>query len=155
MSKNVFKIIQLSYVYKDIEKQAKIFELLFGMPKFLFYKYANASIIYRDVETKMSAKCGRSKLLNSYSIELIQPTEGEDNLYNEFLNKGREGLQHVDVLVYDIEYYINYFEQKGIKVIQEGKSIKKWAYMDTEESLGFILELVDAAPSKRRGKSTS
>ena len=122
------------------------------MPKFSFHEYIDVPIIYRDIKTRVSLKCGKSRCFNSYSIELIQLIAGEDNLYIEFLNKGREGFHHVDILVYGIDDYINLFCQKGINVIQEGKSLRKWAYMDTEKFLGFIIELVDAAPPRRRRK---
>ncbi|NHJ19769.1 MAG: hypothetical protein EAX91_02410 [Candidatus Lokiarchaeota archaeon] len=150
MSQKDFQIIQLSYVYKDIEKQAQILETSFGMPKFSYHEYINAPIIYRDKKAKVTLKCAKSRLLNSYTIELIQLISGEDNLYYEFLNKGREGLHHIDVLVFDIEKYIEFFIQKGFKVVQKGKSMLRWVYLDTDALLGFMIELVEGALPKRK-----
>ena len=155
LSQNPFKIIQLSYVFKDIKHQAQLLELLFDMPKFTFYEYVNAPIIYRDKKTRISLKCGRSKWFNSYSIELIQLVEGKYNLFYDFLSQGREGLHHIDVLVQNYEEYLDFFKQKGISVLQKGKSIQRWAFLDTEKSLGIIVELVEGAPPKRERKAKS
>jgi len=122
------------------------------MPEFSFHEYIDAPIIYRDKKARVSLKCAKSRFLNSYGIELIQLIAGEDNLYREFLNKGREGLHHVDVLVNSIDEYIEFFDQKGFKVIQKGKSILRWAYLDTEPLLGFMIELVEGAPPRRKRK---
>jgi len=152
MNQDLFRIIQLSYVYIDVVKQAKVFETSFGMPKFSFHEYMDAPIIYRNKKTRVSLKCVKSRILNSYGIELIQLIAGEDNLYFEFLNKGREGLHHLDILVHDFEKHIEFFDQKGFKIIQKGKSILRWAYLDTETLLGFMIELVEGAPPRRKRK---
>jgi hypothetical protein len=122
------------------------------MPEFSFHEYNDAPIIYRDKKTRVSLKCAKSRFLNSYGIELIQLIAGEDNLYREFLNKGREGLHHVDVLVYGIDEYIEFFDQRGFNVIQKGKSILRWAYLDTEPLLGFMIELVEGTPPRKKIK---
>ena len=150
MVDKLFQIIQLSYVFKDVHLQAGTFEHLFNTPKFSFYEYVNLPIIYYGKKTRITLKCAKSKIFNSYSIELLQLVEGTENLYYDFLQKNREGFHHVDVIVHDINEWIDFFKKKGINVAQEGKSLRKWAYLDTMDILGFILELVEVAPPRRK-----
>jgi len=152
MADKLFQIIQLSYVFRDIKSQAETFERFFNTSKFSFYEYVNLPIIYYGKKTRITLKCAKSKLFNSYSIELLQLVEGTENVYYDFLQQNREGFHHVDVIVYDIDEWINFFENKGIKVTQEGKSLRKWAYLDTSDILGFILELVEISPPIRKKK---
>lgn len=147
---NIFKISQLSYVYKDIASQAKIFQNFFNTSTFSFHDYIDVPIIYRDMKTRVTLKCAKSRIFNSYSIELIQLVEGSHNLYYDFLQENREGFHHVDILVNDIDEWVNFFNQKGIEVLQKGKSLRKWVYLDTEDLLGFIIELVDIPPPKKK-----
>ncbi|TFG16491.1 MAG: hypothetical protein EU533_09000 [Promethearchaeota archaeon] len=149
MADKLFQIIQLSYVFRDIQLRAERFERFFNTPKFSFYEYVNLPIIYYGKKTRISLKCAKSKLFNSYSIELLQLVEGTENLYHDFLQQNREGFHHVDVIVHDINEWIDFFEKKGIKVAQEGRSLRKWAYLDTMDILGFILEVVEVAKPRR------
>jgi methylmalonyl-CoA/ethylmalonyl-CoA epimerase len=142
------RIAMLSYVYRDIEKQAKLMEQIYNFPKFSFVSYPYTSFIYRGKKVNVSLKTGRSRAFNNYGIELIQLIKGNENLYKEFLDQGREGLHHYDILVNEIEKYIQYFKKRGIEVIQEGKSLRKWAYLDTEKTFGVIIELVEIGKGK-------
>ena len=150
MEDKLFQIIQLSYVFRDIQSQAKTFERFFNTPKFSFYEYVDLPIIYYEKKTRITLKCAKSKIFNSYSIELLQLVDGTENLYYDFLQQNREGFHHVDVIVHNIDEWINFFEKKGIRVTQKGKSLRKWAYLDTMDILGFILELVDVAPPRNK-----
>ena len=152
MSQKMFKISQLSYVYKDVISQAKIFQDFFNTPKFTFHEYVNVPIIYRNIKTRVTLKCAKSRLFNSYSIELIQLVEGSHNLYYDFLKENREGFHHIDILVNNIDEWVDFFKQKGIDVIQKGKSLRKWAYLDTRALIGFILELVDVPLLRRKSR---
>jgi hypothetical protein len=137
-------------VYKDVVSQAKIFQNFFSTPEFTFHEYVNVPIVYRDMKTRVTLKCAKSRIFNSYSIELLQLVEGTHNLYHDFLLENREGFHHVDIIVNNIDAWVDFFKQKGIDVIQKGKSLRKWAYLDTETLLGFINELVDVPLPKRK-----
>ncbi len=132
------KLDQLGFVYKDAEKQAKILETTFGIPKFAFFQNTNP-IVYRGKELSYTAKIGISRWLNT-QIELIQPISGE-SAHTEFLKKGKEGFQHISVFVDDLDLYVKDFEQKGFQIIQSGQIGKqKFVYFDTEKAFGIIIE---------------
>ena len=64
MEDKLFQIIQLSYVFSDVQSQAETFERFFNTPKFSFYEYVNLPIIYYGKKTRISLKCAKSKLFN-------------------------------------------------------------------------------------------
>ena len=83
---------------------------------------------------------------------MIQHIEGE-SIYKEFLDQGREGHHHISLFIEDIDSYIEYFEKRGIEMIYSGSIGKQfWAYFDTEDSLGMLLEVQE---TRKRKKKTS
>ena len=142
-------VAQLGYVYKDVAKQSLIMEKMLGVPMFAVMVGTNP-IIYRGREVEYTAKIAISRWLNT-QIELIQPIKGQ-SLHTEFLQKGREGLHHISVFVDELEPYLEYFKKMGFDIAQSGQLGKqKFAYLDTEEAFGLILE-IQMTVKRRRNK---
>ncbi len=143
-----FKIHQLGYVFKDLEKQAKIMEQIYGM-KFTLSEAPNQKYIFRGEEVETHLITGFARTLNT-QIELIQWVSG-DCLYKEFLEEGREGLHHIGVYVDDLNHYIQTFKDKGIGILQSGiMGSLNLAYMDTLESFGILIELFEILKRRRK-----
>jgi methylmalonyl-CoA/ethylmalonyl-CoA epimerase len=144
------KIEQLSYVYKDIKKQAKIMEELYNIPPFA--QMENISIIdatYQGKVVEPVLDYAISRLFN-VQIELQQWKSG-DCIFKEFIDQGKEGLHSIGVYVEDLDVYIEEFKKKGIKVLQTGQTGKqKFVYLDTEKTFGILLEI--STTVKRRKK---
>ena len=144
------KVEQLSYVYKDIKKQAKIMEELYNIPTFA--QMENISIIdatYQGKEVEPVLDYAISRLFN-VQIELQQWKSGEC-IFKEFIDKGKEGLHSIGVYVEDLDAYIEEFNKRGIKVLQTGQTGKqKFVYLDTEKTFGILLEI--STTVKRRKK---
>ncbi|MFW9902332.1 MAG: VOC family protein, partial [Candidatus Thorarchaeota archaeon] len=135
------KIDQLSFVYKDINKQAEIMENIYGVPKFAqMENITHQDATYRGKEVTIVADYAFSRLLN-IQIELQQWKSG-DSLFKEFLDQGKEGLHSIGIFVDDLDRYIEEFNNKGIEVIQTGQIGKqKFVYLDTEKTFGVLLEI--------------
>lgn len=136
------KIVQLGYVYKDIEKQAKIIEDMYDLPKFQFWnggKPVSGTVKYRGKDSEISVKVAQNRLFN-IDIELIQWIAGE-SAYKEFLDQGKEGLHHIQIRSDDVRSTLDILKKKGVEVLLEVEGIKA-TYLDTEESLGINLEFL-------------
>jgi hypothetical protein len=74
-------------------------------------------------------------------LEFIQPLEG-DNIYSDFLAEHGEGLHH---LLFQVKDPDGVARQLEVPVLQSGGSTlfpgAIWSYLDTQELLGFIVEL--------------
>ena len=143
------KIDQLGFVFKDIEKQAKIMEEVYGIPKFSFTDDVKHVIDNKGVKTEINIKIGLSRCFG-HQIELIQWKSGEC-IYKDFLDKGREGLQHVSIFVDELDPYIEEFTKKGFHSIHLGQIGKqRFAYFDTESTFGLLLEFQETVKRKRK-----
>ena len=145
------KVMQLGYVFKDIKKQASIMEKLFGVPPFAYSEGEPQIITYRGKESKVHLSMSISRYFGT-QLELIQWNEGEC-LYKEFLEQGREGLHHISLFVQDLDKYLEEIEKMGIEIIQSGViGPSHWAYLDTEETFGIMIEVQEIMSSGRRRK---
>ncbi|MGB5912388.1 MAG: VOC family protein [Promethearchaeia archaeon] len=144
------KIDQLSFIYKDIKKQAKIMENLYGIPKFAqMENITHQDATYRGKKVSIIVDYAFSRIFN-VQIELQQWKSG-DCLFKEFIDQGKEGLHSIGVYVDDLEAYVDEFKKKGIDVLQTGQVGKqKFVYLDTEKTFGVLLEI--STTVKRRKK---
>jgi hypothetical protein len=135
------KVNQLGFVFKDIDKQAKLMEELFGLSKFMITPVAEIPTEYKRKKTRTKGRIGFSQLGDT-QVELIEWREGECT-YKDFLEAGREGLHHIGIYVDDVDSYVEEFKNKGIDVLFSGAIGEgKFAYMDTEKTFGFIVEFI-------------
>ncbi|TFG07784.1 MAG: hypothetical protein EU539_04085 [Promethearchaeota archaeon] len=142
------KVAQLGIVVKNAEEQAKIMESIYGMPKFAIM-IDKGTVTYRGKESNITLKIAMSRF-NNMQIELIELVEGEC-IYKEFLDSGKEGLQHLSYFVEDLDTYIEAFKKAGFEVIHYGQIGKqRFAYFDTKETFGILLEFQETV--KRRKK---
>ena len=76
-------------------------------------------------------------------IELIEPIS--DCMQKDFLDNHGEGIQHYSFFVDDIDKIVEYMSEKGYKVVQRGWRASKggYAFFDTEEKCGFMLEVIE------------
>jgi len=75
-------------------------------------------------------------------LEFIQPVEGGTQEW-EFIKKVGTGVHHVDPILPRMEtldMQVRQWEKRGIKTLQLDEK-NRWAYMDTQELLGTVLEL--------------
>ena len=75
-------------------------------------------------------------------VEFIQPVAGGTQEW-EFIEKTPNGLHHIDPILPQrstLEEHVKEWEDRGIKVLQIDKK-NRWAYMDTQDLLGTIIEL--------------
>lgn len=144
------KIDQLSFVYKDIKKQAEVMEKIYGIPTFAYMEnITHQDATYRGKEATIVADYAFSRLFN-VQIELQQWKSG-DSLFKEFIDEGKEGLHSIGIFVDDLDKYIDAFNEKGIGVIQSGQIGKqKFVYLDTEKTFGFLLEIETTVKRKRK-----
>lgn len=144
------KIEQLSYVYKDIKKQAKIMEELYGIPTFAqMENIVHQNATFRGKEVEITLDYAFSRSLNA-QIELQQWKSG-DCSFKEFVDQGKEGLHSIGLYVDDLEGYVEGFKKRGIEVLQTGQVGKqKFVYLDTEKTFGVLLEISTTVKRRRK-----
>lgn len=142
-----YKITQLGYVYKDIEKHVNLFESTFGIQKFAYFENKGVVYKYRGKETKIWNKIAFSNAFG-LQIELIQMIEG-DCIYSEFINAGKEGFHHFAIFVNELKPIRENLLNKGFEIVHEGTTATvNTVHFDTTSLLGAYLEFQE--PRKRK-----
>lgn len=145
------KAIQIGAVVRDIEKTMQALTDLFGIGPFRVVDcpppgnedrqlLRGGPVWYRTRQAFAD--------LRSVELELIQLLEGE-SVWSEFLASRGEGLHHIRFNCENLDEVLDYLGGKGIAGTQEGPGIRegtRWANLDTEKRVGFILELMKPLP---------
>jgi len=140
------KAVQVGLVVRDLDSTIKALKNIFGFEQF---REVTWPIDRPDMKSEYHGSPGNFKFriaftqLGPIELEIIQPLEGE-NIYQDFLESHGEGLHHLLFEVDDIDQLQKELEPLGIKKIQSGTGIRPgttWAYFDTANLVGFILEV--------------
>ncbi len=147
-------VAQIAFVVKDLDKTVKNYYKHFGIGPWHFYTYGKPLVKRMTINGKPSEY--RMRVALSYfgpmRIELIEQIEG-DTVYKEFIKKHGYGIQHLGVLVDDMEEAIEKADRAGFKMIMDGAGFGPdddghYAYLDTENDLGTTIELIQR-PKRR------
>ena len=147
-------IAQVAMLVKDLDETVEQYWKAFGIGPWHFYTYG------RPLVKKMSyyGKPAEYKMRVALSyfgpmrVELIEAQEG-DTVYADFIKEHGYGLHHLGLLVEDMEAALAQAEAAGFKMIMDGSGFGPdgdghYAYLDTEERLGAVLELIER-PKRR------
>jgi methylmalonyl-CoA/ethylmalonyl-CoA epimerase len=153
------RIVQIGIVVPDLDKTTRLLSSLFGIGPFRSVVWPNrpeSKYEYRDVEEHILISQAFVQL-GQVEIELIQPLEGERNAYKQFLDETGGGIHHVLFEVKEIDPVLRALAESGVTVLQSGTGIRpgtRWALLDTQEQLGFLVELRHR-PGESDGASVS
>jgi catechol 2,3-dioxygenase-like lactoylglutathione lyase family enzyme len=141
-------LAQIGLYVKDLEKATRQYEELFGIGPWLILEGETVSCVDRGCEAQV-----KGRLAMGYSgkiqLELIQITGGS-NLYLDTLGGLEEGIHHMGFAVNNLEERLQACREAGIEVLQRatlkqlGMTID-YAYLDTREQVGVILEFIQSS----------
>lgn len=143
--------VQIGIVVRDLDRSTKLLGSLFGIGPFRFIEWPNrpdSKYFYRGTQEHIKIRQAFVQV-GPLELELIQPMEGNRNAYREFLDEKGGGIHHLLFEVDDIEGALADLSASGVGVLQSGTGIRpgtRWALLDTQDLLGFLLELRRRAP---------
>lgn len=145
------KAVQIGIVVPDLDQSTRILSELFGLGPFKFIEWPNrpdSKYWFRGSEESIKIRQGFVQA-GDLELELIQPIEGEQNAYRQFLSERGGGIHHVLFEVDDMDAVVAALEPRGVNVLQAGTGIRpgtRWVLLDTVELVGFLIELRHRAP---------
>lgn len=151
MSRIFGAIAQNGYVVHDIHAAMHHWINVMGVgPWFFMEKVEMDYFRHRGVDSALEMSVA---LANSgdIQIELIQQINNAPSMYGEFLEAGREGLQHVAYWTTDYQAIYDKVLAQGYTLGQEGcigGEQGRFAYFDTEAHPGTVIELSDMSGTK-------
>jgi methylmalonyl-CoA epimerase len=138
-------VVQVALVVKDINKASKSWAEALGVdvPEVsVAESHPSRPTRYHGQPTDAKAKLAFLDMGN-IQIEIIQPLGG-NSTWQEFLDKKGEGIHHIAFSVRNIDGVEKQFELQGMPVVQNGGwDGGAYSYIDAENNLGCILELLE------------
>jgi 4-hydroxyphenylpyruvate dioxygenase-like putative hemolysin len=131
-------IMQVAIVVKDIERVAKNYSEMFGipMPEIIDVPPVNeVPIFYKGEKTDSRAKICVFKM-GSIILELTEPDETLSG-WKDFYDKHGQGVHHIGIKVNDREKAIDAFDDMGIKIDHVGYyPTSSYTFMDSMKDFG-------------------
>lgn len=141
---------QVGVVVRDIAKAARFYERL-GIGPFVEGPSAAAleRRVYGRLQPDVSVR-GLIARMGPIELELMQPVSG-GSIQREFLETRGEGVIHLCAHTDDLERDVASLRAQGFEVISSASLSDggKFAYLDTREVGGLILELFEPGPRWR------
>jgi catechol 2,3-dioxygenase-like lactoylglutathione lyase family enzyme len=143
--------VQIGVVVPDLDQATRLLTSLFGIGPFRFIEWPNrpeSKYFFRGKEEHIKIRQAFAQV-GPLELELIQPLEGERNAYRQFLEERGGGIHHVLFEVEDMDQVVRSLSPQGVEVLQAGTGIRpgtRWALLDTQALVGFLLELRHRAP---------
>lgn len=106
-------IVQLGHVVRDLEASMALYEPLYGPFTTMDGSVQGATYRGRIADVKLAIAFGHS---GDLEIELIQWQSG-DSPHREFIERGREGIHHVQFRVEDCDGWVAKVKPLGFEVI--------------------------------------
>jgi hypothetical protein len=143
-------IDQIGMVVKDLDAAVERFWRTSGIGPWHMYRNSAPPLkcIYRGNPASYQVRLAMAKAGSVY-LELIEYIEG-DTIHRDFINSGRSGLEHIGIFVQNLDQALKPYQDQGIRVLQQvdGLGVNgdgRYAYLDTESTLGTILELIQSS----------
>jgi catechol 2,3-dioxygenase-like lactoylglutathione lyase family enzyme len=147
-------IAQIAIIVADLEGTVENYWKTFGIGPWHFYTYQRPllnMIRYYGEDLDHSFRIALS-YFGPTRIELIEVKEGK-SIYVDFINEHGYGVQHLGILVDDMQAALKEAADKGFQIIQEGSGFGPdgdghYAYLDTAKEYGVTFELIER-PKRR------
>lgn len=142
---NLPKLGQIGYVVGDIDEAVAFCRDAFGIRPWLLTEERPNPCFEKGKRIYPVLRIGLA-YAGPVQIELIQVTEGEP-FYLDHIREGREGPHHVGYMVRELDKRLDACNALGIGVIHRGTIRESglkidYAYLDTVETAGMVLELI-------------
>ena len=148
-------VAQIAFVVPDLDRTVENYYRLFGIAPWHFYTYEKPLVpqMTRNGESADYSMRIALSYFGDMRIELIEQKRG-DTVYQEFIEQHGYGIQHLGVLVDDMQAAIAQAEAAGFAMVQDGAGFGPdgdghYAYLDTEEAIGTTIELIERPKGRK------
>ncbi|MGX1197757.1 VOC family protein [Parvibaculum sp. MBR-TMA-1.3b-4.2] len=151
MSRFFGKVCQNGYVVRDIEAALTHWTEVLGVGPFYYIERVECDwFTYKGEPSPVEMSIALANT-GDLQIELIQQRNDAPSMYMDFLNAGREGLQHMSYWTTEFQADYDRAVAAGYKVGHEGQiggPQGRFVYFDTETHPGTVIEMSDISGAK-------
>ncbi len=146
---NLNRMEHVAVVVEDLDRKAEELRRILGMKSVPTLDWKISEYLDSNPIDLYTLRVAFFKMENIV-LELMQVVEGK-SFYDNFTAKAGQGIHQVCFDVENIKEEIEKFEKLGVKISQSGKFAgSSFAYLDTVESLGFHLEMLQKRTRTRK-----
>ena len=149
-------VAQIAFVVKDLDRTVENYHRLFGIGPWHFYTYGKPLVPRMTRHGKPAEYTMRVALsyFGPMRVELIEQVAG-DTVYQEFIDRQGYGVQHLGVLVDDMDAAIAQAAAAGFAMVQDGAGFGPdddghYAYLDTVDAIGTMIELIQRPKGRKQ-----
>jgi catechol 2,3-dioxygenase-like lactoylglutathione lyase family enzyme len=151
MSRRFGEIRQMGYVVKDIDAAMAYWIDVLGVGPWYYVerlKVDDFRYFGEPSDPHMSIALANSGRIQ---LELIEQRNDAPSMYRDFINAGREGLQHVSSWPENYAEVLERALEDGIEVAQSGRTGRgDFVYLATEAFPGTVMEMAELTPTRKR-----
>lgn len=144
--------MQLGIVVRDLDAAMKYWTETLGVGPFVVFESSvgNRKVTYRGEVTPLETSLAFS-YLGDIQIELVRQLNDAPSPYKDFLDGGREGLQHIAFWPENYDQACSDLEAQGFREVfamylEDGS--RNVAYYETPPAIGVMVELVPWTPAR-------
>jgi hypothetical protein len=151
MSRIFGDVRQNGYVVKDIDAAMRHWAEVIGVGPWFYFERVKVDYFRhrgRASNVELSIALANS---GDLQIELIQQRNAAPSMFKEFLDSGREGLQHVAFWTTSYQAVYDRALAEGYELGHEGQiggEQGRFAYFDTQTHPGTVIEISDVSGPK-------
>lgn len=141
------RVMQVCWVVEDIDRAMANWTQVMGIgPFYIFRDLRIDSVRYRGTPTSTHFSIAIAQA-GGVQIELAQQHCDNPSAYRDLVEKGRDGLHHIAIYVADYPAALAHFTDQGLVPSIEGTfGAMRFAYVDTSEKLGCMVEIIEHDP---------
>jgi catechol 2,3-dioxygenase-like lactoylglutathione lyase family enzyme len=139
---------QIGILVVDLDEALPRYRSIFGRDDWVLVENGPQNMHGLHVRGRPAAFSMRLALCGSSpQVELLQPLAGP-SILDEWLERRGEGLHHLGVIVESVDETIARMGEGGFPCVQHGYGFGAdgsgaFAYFDTEQELGYLLEAIE------------
>jgi len=140
--------MQICWVVPDLQAAMAAWTRTAGVgPFFQFDGVAWDDAVYRGrpwTNISISAAIAQS---GDTQIELVTQNEEAPSIFRDVVPAGRSGLHHMALYSHEFDADLAFYRDAGAELVFDGLMMgARVAWLDTVETLGFMVELITANP---------
>lgn len=145
--------MQIAFAVKDLDESLRFWTEVMKVGPFVVIdnSVAGRRVVYRGQETGMDSSLAFS-YVGDVQIEIVHQTNEEPSPFKDFLDSGREGLQHIAFWPADFEGACSELEQLGfgeMLSMYTDDGARNVVYYEAPPHIGVMVEIVPWTQSRQ------
>lgn len=138
------RILQLSWVVRDLEEAALRWHRTMGIGPFIMNRHIQITEgVHRGRAQKTEFSTAIAQA-GPVQIELVEQHDDSPSCYRDMIAAGAEGMHHVAVIAEDYDAAVAGYTAQGHEIASSGKFGEvRFCYVDTVQSLGHMVEILE------------